>query len=141
MDITVNVMLDEGAFMPDKAHDLDAGFDLRTPERIIVGKDSAAEVDTGVHLEIPEGYVGMIKSKSGLNHKHGINTEGVIDAGFTGSIKVKIYNHSGTHIIFEKGEKITQIVFLEIPNTKLQLTNKFGEYERGDNGYGSSGRF
>ena len=141
MKIDVNIILDEGAYLPTKAHSLDAGFDLRTPVHTVVSQRSAAEIDTGVHVEIPAGYVGMIKSKSGLNHKHGIVAEGVVDAGFTGSIKVKLYNHSGTPIIFEPGEKITQIVFIPIPEVELHEVKEFGNYERGDNGYGSSGRF
>ena len=62
-------------------------------------------VDTGVHIEIPEGYVGMLKSKSGLNVNRGIVTEGVIDAGYTGSIKVKLYNLSGDIQHFRRGVK------------------------------------
>ena len=109
--INVNIMLDEGAYLPDRAHKLDAGFDIKTPKRVLLRAHDSEVIDTGVHVEIPEGYVGFIKSKSGLNTIKGIVSEGVIDSGFTGSIKVKLYNHSGTNYIFEAGEKITQIVF------------------------------
>ena len=103
----IKVMLDKGAIMPTRAHEDDAGLDLYTPEdfglgfvnegdvnRVIHGVDSYI-VDTGVHVEIPKGYVGMLKSKSGLNVKYGIISEGVIDAGYTGSIKVKLYSLDG----------------------------------------------
>lgn len=66
----INVMLDEGAIMPTRAHDADAGLDLYTPEGFTLlsfGEIDNYTVDTGVHMEIPEGYVGMLKSKSGLN--------------------------------------------------------------------------
>jgi dUTP pyrophosphatase len=99
-------------------------------------------VDTGVHMKIPDGYVGMIKSKSGLNVKHGIRAEGVIDAGYTGSIVVKLHNDTGKNYTFYPEEKITQIVILPIPKTELRLVGSFDEdTERGADGFGSSGRF
>ena len=73
--------------MPEKAHETDAGYDLRTREWIFVPAHGSALVDTGVHIELPANKVGFLKSKSGLMVKHGITCEGVIDAGYTGSIK------------------------------------------------------
>lgn len=95
---TINVMLDEGAFMPERSHADDAGLDLRSPVRQWVFPHNSAVIDLGVHVEIPKGYVGMLKSKSGLNIKHGLSGEGTIDAGYTGSIKCKLYNLSLIHI-------------------------------------------
>ena len=135
------VMLDENAKMPTKAHLTDAGFDLYAPRRVYINSNSSAKIDTGVHIEIPEGYVGFLKSKSGLNVKHGITGEGVIDAGYTGSIVAKLYNNGNEPITFEEGQKIIQIVFLPIPYVKLELTDSFEQTERGDNGFGSSGKF
>lgn len=137
----INVMLDKGAKMPTKAHDADAGFDIYAPKRTIVRAKDSAVIDTGVHIEIPEGYVGFLKSKSGLNVKHGIRGEGVIDAGYTGSIVAKLYNDGDTFVVFEEGEKIIQIVFLPIPNVELEQVSNFEETERGDNGFGSTGKF
>ena len=95
----INYMLDKGAYEPLHGHEADAGFDLRLPITILddcVGitilPGFSAVIDTGVHFEIPEGYVGFIKSKSGLNVKKGLQAEGVIDAGYTGSVVVKLYN-------------------------------------------------
>lgn len=133
-------MLDERAKMPTKSHGTDAGFDLYAPERIYVRSGSSAIIDTGVHIEIPKGYVGFLKSKSGLNVKHGITGEGVIDAGYTGSIVAKLYN-SGESLVFKEGQKIIQIVFLPIPDVELELTDSFEQTERGDNGFGSTGAF
>ena len=87
---TLNVMLDEGAYMPTRAHDTDAGLDLYTPVDFYLGYNEAKSIDTGVHVEIPAGYVGFLKSKSGLNVKSNIITEGVIDSGYTGSIVVRV---------------------------------------------------
>ena len=91
----MKIKLDEGAYKPTRAHEIDAGLDLYARETQIVPAKESAIFDTGVHIEIPVGYVGMIKSKSGLNVKHGLSSEGVVDAGYTGSIVVKLYNHSG----------------------------------------------
>ena len=135
------VMLDEGAKLPTKAHDADAGFDLYAPRAFTVLRGASTIIDTGVHIEIPKGYVGFLKSKSGLNVKHGITGEGVIDAGYTGSIVAKLYNDGGQSVRFEEGQKIIQIVFLPIPEIELELTDSFEETERGDNGFGSSGKF
>lgn len=137
----INVMLDKGAKMPTKAHEADAGFDIYAPKRTIVRAKDSAVIDTGVHIEIPEGYVGFLKSKSGLNVKHGIRGEGVIDAGYTGSIVAKLYNDGDTFVVFEEGEKIIQIVFLPIPNVELEQVSNFEATERGDNGFGSTGKF
>lgn len=136
----INVMLDGGAYMPEKAHEDDAGYDLRTPIDFAILPTYTAVIDTGVHVEIPKGYVGFLKSKSGLNIKNGIRSEGVIDSGYTGSIKVNLYNDGKKGIKFNAGDKITQLVFLPIPETELVLTNKFAPTERGNNGFGSTGR-
>ena len=139
-DGRMNIMLDKNAFMPERAHDLDAGYDLRTPIDFKIYCRDFKTIDTGVHVEISKGYVGFLKSKSGLNIKDGINGEGVIDAGYTGSIKVKLYNNSFSLKRFKKGDKIIQLVILPIFTPGLQKVDKFVETERGDNGFGSTGR-
>ena len=141
----IKVVLDKGAQMPKKAHTADAGFDLFVPhhfdnQRICVCGGNHIVIDTGVHLAIPEGYVGMIKSKSGLNVKYNLVGEGVIDAGYTGSIKVKLYNHGREDYYFKQGDKLTQIVILPIPEVELKLADSLDETERGDGGFGSTGK-
>lgn len=138
--MTINVKLDDGAYMPEKAHEEDAGYDLCTPhDFLLVGGQSVA-IDTGVHVEIPKGYVGFLKSKSGLNVNHDITGEGVIDCGYTGSIKVKLYNNSNEHYQFQKGDKIIQLVILPILKAEMKVVDDLSDTERGDNGFGSSGR-
>lgn len=138
----MNITLDEGAYMPTYAHDADAGMDLRTPVAFIVPARGSYTVDTGVHIQIPAGQVGFIKSKSGLNVKGGLTTTGVIDSGYTGSIRVKLYNHSDEDYMFSRGDKITQLVLLYIakPENGFETADRFEETERGDNGFGSTGR-
>lgn len=136
----IKVMIDDGGYMPTKVHDSDAGFDLRTPEDVVVRKGESAVIDTCVRMLIPDGYVGFLKSKSGLNVNCGILSEGVIDAGYTGHIVVKLYNHGDETRVFEKGDKITQIVILPIPQIELETVNEFPTTERGGNGFGSTGK-
>lgn len=140
--IDVNYMLDEFAFKPEKAHEADAGFDIRLPrnQHIVVSAHGNAVVDTGVHLEIPIGYVGFLKSKSGLNVRDNITGEGVIDSGYTGSIVVKLYNNGDVDVPFASGQKLIQIVIIPIPDVEMHEVNSFAETERGDNGFGSTGR-
>lgn len=142
----MRIKLDEGAFMPLRGHPDDAGLDLRSPIGGVIRKGKSVLIDTGVHIEIPAGFVGMLKSKSGLNTKFGVVNEGVIDAGYTGSIAVKLYNHGEGDVIFEAGDKISQLVILpvHIPE-KLEVVDTVEELydhttERGSNGFGSTGR-
>lgn len=132
--------LDKGAIMPTRAHPSDAGLDIYSREKIIVPANWCGIFDTGVHIAIPDGFVGMLKSKSGLNVKHGITSEGVIDAGYTGSICVKLYNNSDTDYIVNKGDKISQLVILPIIRPELELVDSLEDTERGENGFGSTGR-
>lgn len=144
----IKVKLDEGAFAPESAHTADAGYDLRTPIDFRVPVGEYAIVDTGVHIQIPEGYVGFLKSKSGLNVKSHITGEGVIDSGYTGSIVVKLYSHSGNFAsfpdafgtYFKRGDKIIQLVLLPIFKPELEIVDSLEETERGDGGFGSTGR-
>ena len=137
----MRVKLDEGAYMPEKAHAADAGYDLRARETYIIRAHGSAVIDTGVHIELPPGTVGMLKSKSGLNVKHGIVSEGVIDVGYTGAIMAKLYNHSDANYVVEAGDKITQLVILPLAYVgELEQVSGLDPSERGDNGFGSSGR-
>lgn len=136
----MRVVLDKDAIMPTRAHATDAGYDLYAREQQVVPAQESACFDIGVHIKIPAGYVGFLKSKSGLNVKHGITSEGVIDAGYTGSIVVKLYNNSGFDYTVHKGDKISQIVLLPIFTPELEQVDKLEETERGAGGFGSSGK-
>ena len=136
----MKVMLDKGAYMPVRAHKDDAGLDLRSPDTFIVKAGKSLKIDSGVHVEIPAGYVGFLKAKSGLNVKYGITCTGVIDAGYTGSIVVKLYNNGSDDVLFERGDKITQLVILPIVCPDLVQVDSLEDTERGDAGFGSTGR-
>ena len=139
----IKFALDNWAYAPEKAHDMDAGFDLRTPYDILCPAHSSCMIDTKVHVELPDGYYAKLESKSGLNVKHGIvSCGGVIDAGYTGTIMAKLYNLSDEDYMFRQGDKVVQMVIHSIPSVRLVDVNldDFVETERGDNGFGSSGR-
>lgn len=142
----IKVMLDPGAKMPTRAHPTDAGLDLySTVDTVLPVKSAWTDgnvcIDTGVHIEIPAGYVGMLKSKSGLNVNLCVTSEGVIDAGYTGSMMVKLYNHGKMPVKIKKGQKISQLVILPIITPDLELVDSLEETERGSGGFGSTGKF
>jgi dUTP pyrophosphatase len=138
---TIKVVLDDGAKMPHRAHSADAGYDLFSREDAVIHPNTGGVFDTGVHVAIPEGYVGFLKSKSGLNVKHSIQSEGVIDCGYTGSIHVKLFNHGTRSVTIEKGQKISQLVLLPIITPDLELVDSLDQTERGNGGFGSTGKF
>lgn len=136
----MNIILDNGAFKPEFAHKADAGADLRSPVEAVVPAHGSVVIDTGVHVEIPEGYTIFLKSKSGLNVKHNLIGEGVVDALYTGSIKVKLYNLGDIDYQILRGDKIIQMVILPCAYCEFTQVDKFAETERGDGGFGSTGR-
>lgn len=136
----MKIKLDNGAIMPTRAHLTDAGLDLYARDTQIVPAKESAIFDTGVHIELPAGTVGMIKSKSGLNVKHGLTSVGVIDAGYTGSIVVKLFNNSGYDYKVNAGDKISQLVIMPILTPTLELVDNLEETERGTGGFGSTGK-
>lgn len=138
----MKIKLEPWAIMPTRAHDTDAGLDLYAAEDQVVPAHGSATFDTGVHVQLPPFTAGMLKSKSGLNVKWNITSDGVIDVGYTGSICVKLYNHGYDNFEIRKGDKISQLVIVPvvIPPDELELVDELEETERGNNGFGSSGR-
>ena len=135
----LKIVLDPGAIMPERAHPDDAGLDLFSTESFTVWPCSTHIVDTGVHIEIPKGYVGRITSKSSLTKK-GLLTTGTIDAGYTGSIKVVVLNTCiNSHVQIKKGQKIAQLVIHPIITPEIEVVGSLKETERGDGGFGSTG--
>lgn len=136
----MKVKLDPGAFLPERAHPDDAGLDIRSPVDTYVPANSSAVIDTGVHVEIPYSAVGFLKSKSGLHFMHGISSEGVVDCGYTGSIRVKLVNHTDVPYHVHCGDKISQLVVIPIYLAVPEQVDELPETERGGHGFGSTGR-
>jgi dUTP pyrophosphatase len=133
------------AGMPERAHLGDAGYDLRSVERVDLAPGSRALVRTGISVAIPEGYAGLVLPRSGLAARHGIslvNTPGLIDSGYRGEIQVPLINHDRQEIfLIEEGTRIAQLVLVRVASAF------FAEVEflesatdgRGEGGFGSSG--
>ena len=140
----MKVYVEDGAYKPMKAHSTDAGFDLFSPDNFDLADSAPAIINTKVHIEIPEGYVGLILPKSGLNVKQSILSFGVIDSGYTGAIVVKLYKLSNEVYHINKGDKISQIIFVPISKVnELESVNSLDEFEdsdRGTDGFGSTGK-
>lgn len=137
---TMKVKLDTGARMPTRAHDTDAGLDLYAMEAATIPPRGIATFDTGVHVAIPAGYVGLLTSKSGLMAK-GITSRGTIDCGYTGSIRAVLFNHRKTEVKIEYGQKITQLVIVPCLTPDLERVDILEDSERGNGGFGSTGKF
>lgn len=135
------VALDEGAILPTRAHEADAGLDLYSREAKVIAPRSSAVFDTGVHVGIWKGYVGLLMSKSGLNVCHDTLSDGVIDADYTGSITVKLYNHGDKELHIAAKQKISQLLILPIIRPEPYLVDALEETERGTGGFGSTGKF
>lgn len=136
----MEIMLDNGAYMPSRGHATDAGLDLRTPKAVTVPACGSTVVDTGVHVALPRGCAGLLVSKSGLNVNHDVTSTGLIDEGYTGSIVVKLYNNGPDDYRLAAGDRITQLVVMPVVRESLEQVSAFGATERGDNGFGSTGR-
>lgn len=139
----MKVKLDPGAVMPSYAHEYDAGLDLyaRTNgEKISIPPLGGFQVfDTGVHLQIPAHFCGLVKSRSSLLMK-GVMTDGLVDADYTGSIRVMLFNHGEYPYHVFPGDKIAQIVISPCLRPPLEPADDLPNTERGSNGFGSTGR-
>ncbi|MDO5351883.1 MAG: hypothetical protein Q4E81_03530 [Succinatimonas sp.] len=128
-----------GGYVPVRAHDDDAGYDLSCANDIELNAGKVTVVDTCVRILIPHGYVGLVLPRSGLSASGVIVATGVIDAGYTGHIKVAMSVLSGQRA-FNKGSRIAQLVVLPLANLSLKDGSVLAhKSQRGCQGYGSSG--
>lgn len=139
----MRIMLDEGAVFPTRAHEDDAGLDLYSrEEKVIPAGGGSAVFDTGVHVELPEGTFGKLESKSGLNVNDSVvSLGGVIDRGYRGSIRVKLYNFGTEDYTVRKGQKIVQMVIQPFAAPEMEEALTLTETVRGENGFGSTGAY
>lgn len=129
------------AILPHYVHIGDAGLELYASQEITLKSGERASVPTGIALEIPHGYVGLVWDKSGLSHNHGIKTlGGVIDSGYRGEIKVGVMNFSSEKYTFEKGHKIAQMLVQKIERVEIYETDALLDSDRGHKGFGSTGK-
>lgn len=136
----MKIMLDDFAYEPIRAYPNDAGLDLRAAHGAFIRAGQTATIHTGVHVELPEGTAGVLLPKSGLMMKHNIVTFGVIDAGYRGEIQVHMFNHGQEDYAVIPGDKISQMLVLNVRYEPVELVDRLSDGERGDRGYGSTGR-
>jgi dUTP pyrophosphatase len=131
----------EDTTIPTKGHVSDAGWDLYSNDECYIAGNTRKLVDTGIRLEIPDGYVGLIWPRSGLAVNEGIDVfAGVIDSGYRGVIKVCLYNSSEDGVEIKKGDRIAQILFQEIPCFNIEEIDDLSDSERKEDGFGSTGK-
>ena len=137
--MALKVSIDPLGFVPERAHATDAGLDFRSPASLWIHPGEHVKVNTFVHVAVPDGYVGLITSKSGLMAK-GLTCRGTIDAGYTGPIHAVLYNHGPEGYCIERGDKICQLVLIPIITPELEIVDTLEATERGAGGFGSTGR-
>ena len=131
--------------LPRYATPLSAGMDVRADidEAVVLRPLERAMIPTGLYVELPAGYEMQIRPRSGLAAKHGItvlNSPGTIDADYRGEIRVILVNLSNEEFRIEAGERIAQMVVARHEQVEWEMTEELAESERGEGGFGSTGK-
>lgn len=143
MDLPV-AKLKEGAVLPSRAHQDDAGLDLHACEAAHIGPGERWSVGTGIAVEIPAGHAGLVLPRSGLAREHGValvNSPGLIDSGYRGELRVLLLNTDPAETFrVEAGDRIAQLLIAPIALAEPVEAEALADSARGDGGFGSSGR-
>ncbi len=129
------------ARLPRYGHTGDAGLDLFSVVEAVLKPGEAFAVPTGIQTAIPSGFVGLIWDKSGISLSGVHRLAGVVDAGYRGEIKVVMINLSGNDFAVSKGMKIAQMLIQPVVGVTVNETDDLDDTERGEGGFGSTGRF
>ncbi|HEY2742520.1 MAG TPA: dUTP diphosphatase [Gaiellaceae bacterium] len=134
--------LHDGATLPTRAYEGDAGLDLSACERVELGPGERAVVGTGLTVAIPDGHAGFVQPRSGLAARHGItilNTPGLVDSGYRGELKVVLLNTDRSELfVVEPGMRIAQLVVVPVALPEPREVTELADSERGEKGFGSS---
>lgn len=128
--------------LPEYATPGAAGMDIRSNQAYKLDPGGIASIGTGLHLEIPEGYEGQVRPRSGLALKYGVtvlNAPGTIDSDYRGELRVILINHGFVTFSIEPGDRIAQIVFAPVTRAEIAEAPALSESERAENGFGSTG--
>lgn len=128
--------------LPEYATPGSAGMDLRADEQVVLHKGEYASVGTGLYMEIPEGYEGQVRPRSGLAAKHGVtllNAPGTIDSDYRGELRVLLINHGERPFTIDPGDRIAQIVFAPVERAQIRESLQFSPSSRDSGGFGSTG--
>ena len=140
--LRIRVTLEEGAQEPSYQTDGSAGMDLRSIEVAELKPGERKLVRTGIRIEIPEGYEGQVRPRSGLALRHGIsmvNTPGTIDSDYRGEIAVILINLGQDVVELEKGERIAHLVICPVSRAEIEVASSLESTQRGEGGFGSTG--
>ena len=133
-------LLNERATKPTKAHRGDAGYDLYASEDTVIVGRQRTTIKTGVSFDMSDGMAGLIWPRSGLSVKKGLDVlAGVVDSGYRGEVMVCLYNTSDEDVEINRGDRIAQIIFQEVPLVSLIPSEELETSQRGSNGFGSTG--
>lgn len=143
--LKMRIKIDEGCYAPTRAHATDSGLDVYSPIDITVRAKGSAIINTGIHVEIVSyddaiGSSGFIMPKSGLNIKNDILAFGVVDEGYSGAIVVKMYNLGDEDYHVRRGDKITQLIIVDVRYVDPEIVTEISSGDRGESGFGSTGR-
>ena len=140
-EISLNFLkLSKDAESPEYAFDTDAGFDLKAIENVSLFPLEQKEARTGIVIEVPKGYVGIVRDRAGIVQKMNVHTvAGTFDSGYRGEVSIMLVNMNDKTVEIEKGMRIAQIILLPIAKAKIVEVKKLSETERGERSFGSTG--
>ncbi|MEI6810536.1 MAG: dUTP diphosphatase [Candidatus Nomurabacteria bacterium] len=128
------------AVLPTRAHSYDAGMDLYVNGRQVITAHTTIAVSTGISMEIPEGFVGLIWDKSSVGAKGLKTLGGVVDSEYRGEVKVIVHNLNNEDIVFEHGQKIAQMLIQKVELVDIEEVADLSSTVRGEGGFGSTGQ-
>ncbi len=140
-EVVLNFLkLSKDAEAPEYALESDAGFDLKAAEDVSIFPFDQKKVSTGIAIEVPEGYVGIVRDRAGIVQKMNVHTvAGTFDSGFRGEVSIMLVNMNDKSVEIEKGMRIAQIILVPIIKADIKEVKKLSSTERGERSFGSTG--
>ena len=142
-EIFINMAPEDAELMPKRQHESDAAYDLRSRVDMTIAPGAFAGVPTGVRLEMPADFVADVRPRSGLAFKFGVtvlNAPGTIDSGYRGEVQAILINHGREPFSIKRGDRIAQLLFQRLPQVELISREQLSDSDRGEGGFGSTGR-
>jgi dUTP pyrophosphatase len=141
MSASVEVRVEGERGVPEYGSAAAAGADLKASSDVVLAPGERAAVPTGLHLEIPDGHVGLIWPRSGLAVKHGIDTlAGVVDSDYRGEVRVVLINHGPEPFVIRAGDRVAQLLVQKVERVAFVQAETISQTGRGAGGFGSTGR-
>ena len=135
-------LLTEDSIIPKKQHELDIGYDLHSSIDIELLRKKVTRVNTSISISLPKDVGGFVLPRSGLSSNHLItliNSPGLIDPGYTGELLIPLINHGNKNYKIKRGDRIAQLIFINVQNIEFEVVDSHIDTERSDKGFGSTG--